>query len=156
MGTVTVRRATVADADALAEVYRSAYRENRELGFPAKAESVSASTVSEWIREAQVYVATIEDDVVGGVRLEATDPDRVKLSRLGVQEQRKGDGIGSELVRYAEDEARDQGFSSIWLTTPGEHPYLPGFYRQRDYEETGDYPLEYREYDEIIMEKALA
>ncbi|WP_049925893.1 GNAT family N-acetyltransferase [Halopiger goleimassiliensis] len=143
------------DADALAAVYRSAYRENRELGFPAKAESVTAAIVSTWIAEARVYVATVEDELVGGVRIEETAPDRAKLSRLGVHEEWKGNGIGSELVDHAEQAARDRGFDTVWLTTPPEHPFLPAFYRGRGYEKTGDYPLEYRDYDEIVMEKRL-
>jgi hypothetical protein len=35
--------------------------------------------VAEWVREHGVFVAEIEGDLVGGVRLEATGPDRVKL-----------------------------------------------------------------------------
>ena len=42
-----VREATTADADALARVYRSAYRENRRLGLPADAESVTADEVAD-------------------------------------------------------------------------------------------------------------
>jgi GNAT superfamily N-acetyltransferase len=148
-----IRRAISADAEELAEVYQSAYRENRQLGFPAKAESVTEREVSEWIEEYRIFVVGIEDEVVGGVRLEATDPDRVKLSRLGVHENWKGEGVGSSLLDYAEDAVRDWDYDTVWLTTPEDHPYLPDFYRRRGYEKTGTYPLEYREYDEIGMEK---
>ena len=150
-----IDRATVADADALARVYHDAYRENRELGFPAKAESVAPSEVATWIREHRVFVARVDDAVVGGVRLEETAPDRVKLSRLAVHGRWKGAGIGSRLLDRAERAAREGGYRDIWLTTPAEHPYLPALYRRRGYEETGPYPLEYREYDEIVMEKRL-
>lgn len=148
-----IRRATVDDAADLAEVYRSAYQENRELGFPAKAGSATESDVSAWIRRNRVFVAEIEDTIVGGVRLEVTDSDRVKLSRLAVRESRKGEGTGSGLLENAEEAVRDWGFTTIWLTTPGDHPYLPEFYRRRGYEETETYPLEYRQYDEVVMEK---
>jgi ribosomal protein S18 acetylase RimI-like enzyme len=150
-----IRRASVADAEDLAAVYRSAYRENRELGFPAKAESVTESEVAEWIRENRIFVAEIEDEVVGGVRLEATDPERVKLSRLGVHESRRGAGVGSSLLTHAEEAARDDEYGTIWLTTPEEHPYLPDLYRRRGYEQTEPYPLDYRQYDEVVMEKRL-
>lgn len=49
METVEIRRADGVDADALTGVYHCAYRENRQLGFPAKAESVTPETVEEWI-----------------------------------------------------------------------------------------------------------
>lgn len=155
MDDLQIRRATAEDAETLAKVYRSAYRENRELGFPAKAGSATSGDVSDWIRENRVYVAEIEGGVVGGVRLEVTDPDRVQLSRLGVHESWKGESVGSSLLDYAEKEVRDWGYATIWLTTPGEHPYLPEFYRRRGYEETGAYPLDYRDYDEIVLEKRL-
>ena len=148
-----VRHATEDDAGALAAAYRSAYEENRELGFPAKADSATEDEVAEWIRELRVLVAEIADEVDGGVRLEPSDADRVKLSRLGVREDWKGEGVGSSLLDRAEEAVRDRGYHTVRLTTPGDHPYLPDLYRRRGYETTGAYPLEYREYDEIVMEK---
>jgi maltodextrin utilization protein YvdJ len=50
-------------------------RKNRQLGFPAKAESVSKSEVSDWIQKNRVYVAMSKDEVIGGVRLEVTDSE---------------------------------------------------------------------------------
>lgn len=148
-----IRQATVADAEKLVPVYKSAYRENRELGFPAKAESVTENELSEWIRENRVFVAEVEDELVGGVRLEATDAERVKLSRLGVREEWKGEGIGSRLLEHAEKAVREWGYATIWLTTPENHPFLAELYRRRGYEKSDDYPLEHRDYDEIVMEK---
>ncbi|MFC4447911.1 GNAT family N-acetyltransferase [Halorussus aquaticus] len=148
-----VRRASAEDAEPLAQVYRSAYRENRRLGFPAKAESATSDEVATWIRESEVFVAEVEGDLVGGVRLEATDPDRTKLSRLGVRESRKGEGVGRELLDRAERAVRDRGYATVWLTTPEDHPFLPDLYRRRGYEKTGEYPLDYRDYDEVVMEK---
>jgi len=155
MTDVEIGRATVADAAELASAYRSAYRENERLGFPAKAGSADAETVTEWIEDARVYVARVGDEAVGGVRLEVTDSDagRVKLSRLGVHENWKGNGIGGRLLDRAEELVRAWGHTTVWLTTPEEHPHLPGFYRRRGYTVTRPYPLEFRDYDEIVMEK---
>jgi len=149
------RRATTTDAEELAAVYRNAYRENRELGFPMKAGSATESEVRDWIEDHRVYVAEVMDELVGGVRLEATDPERVKLGRLAVHEQWRGEGVGRELLDHAERAVRDSGYDTVRLTTPDEHPYLPDLYRRRGYEETGPNPLDYREYDEIVMEKDL-
>lgn len=150
-----IRRAVVADAEELARAYRSAYRENRVGGSPASAGTVTDRDVAEWIRECRVYVAEIEGEVVGGVRLEAGDSNRVKLSRLGVHEERKGEGVGGRLLDRAEEAVRDCGYATVWLTTPEDHPYLPELYRRRGYEKMGEYPLENRSYDEIVMEKRL-
>ena len=153
-----IRPATPDEAAALAAVYRSAYRQNRGLGFPAKAEAATAEEVADWIREHRVFAAKIDagsigEDIVGGVRTEVTDPDRLKLSRLAVHADWKGKGIGSRLVSWAESVARVEDRKAIWLTTPEGHPFLPEFYRDRGYEEVEEYPLEYRDYDEIVLEK---
>lgn len=153
MSGIELRQAQPNDAESLVDVYHGAYQENRELGFPAKAESVSEETVREWIHSETVYVAEAEGEIVGGVRLTETDPKRVKLSRLAVHEDWKGNGIGSQLIERAETAAREQDNTHVWLTTPEEHPYLPDIYRSRGYRKTGEYPLEYRDYDEIVLEK---
>lgn len=152
MNGLQVRRATAGDADGLVDVYRSASRENRQLGFPARAESVTKREVVDWIRSGRVGVAAVDGAAVGGVRLEATGPDRVKLSRLGVHERWKGTGIGSGLLDHVHREAGDCGYAVVWLTTPENTPEL---YRCRGYEVTGEYPLDHREYDEVVMEKRL-
>ncbi len=155
MADLVIREATERDASALAAVYRSAYSENQRLGFPAKAGSATAGTVEKWLRDARVFVAEFNNDIIGGVRLEQTDEDRVKLSRLAVHEDWKGNGIGSRLLDFAEMTAREWGHSTIWLTTPEEHPYLPDLYRKRGFEKASPYPLEDRDYDEIVMEKRI-
>ena len=155
MTDVVIREATVADTDALAAVYRSAYSENQRLGFPTKAASATVETVEKWLRDDELFVAQVNDEIVGGVRLKQTDEDRVKLSRLAIHEAWKGNGIGSELLDHAEMTAQERGFQTIWLTTPEQHPYLADLYRDRGYEKTAPYPLEYRNYDEVVMEKRL-
>jgi predicted N-acetyltransferase YhbS len=157
MGDVTIREAAADDVDAaaLADAYRDAYAANRELGFPAKAGSATPEQVTEWIREHRVFVAETGGELVGGVRLERIDDDTAKLSRLGVRERRKGEGIGSRLLERVERAAREAGAATMRLTTPGEHPFLPEFYHAHGYEIVDDYPLSFREYDEVVMEKSL-
>lgn len=46
MTEVEIGRATVGDAEELAAMYRSAYRENDRIAFPAKAGSADAETVT--------------------------------------------------------------------------------------------------------------
>lgn len=155
MGDVTLREATPDDAEALAAAYRDAYTANRELGFPAKAGSVTAEEVAGWIRDHWVFVAESDGEVIGGVRLERVENGVAKLSRLGVRERWKGEGIGSRLLEHAERAARESGRATMRLTTPGEHPFLPEFYHAHGYEIVDDYPLSFREYDEVVMEKSL-
>lgn len=150
-----IRQATAEDLERLVDVYRSAYRENRELGFPAKAETATLEEVQGWLDGGRLYVAEIDEEAIGAVRIEETAPERLKISRLGVHDDWKGRGIGSAMLDHVEQLAGAEGYETVWLTTPEDHPYLPTLYRDRGYTKTGDYPLDYREYDEIVMEKRL-
>jgi GNAT superfamily N-acetyltransferase len=155
MPDVEIRDAITAEAERLAAVYRRAYAENRRLGFPAKAGSATAADVRAWISDYRVAVATVDGDLVGAVRLERTDAAHVVLSRLAVDEGWKGEGVGTHLLEHAGRLARSWGYDAVQLTTPEDHPTLPDWYRRRGYERVGDYPLAYRDYDEILMEKRL-
>lgn len=153
---IRIRPARPDDAEALAATYRDAYQQSRELGFPMKAGSATAQQVAEWIRDDHVLVAVDDEELVGGARLSHPEPSVTKVSRVGVRESRKGEGIGSRLLAAAEEAARERGDERARLTTPEEHPFLVEFYESRGYEIVGDYPLDFREYDEVILEKALA
>jgi len=150
-----IQRATVAIADQLAEVYQSAYQENRRLGLPNDAESTSERKIADLIRQSTVYVAEKGGDVIGGVCLEKTDSDRVELRRLAVHEDWKGEGVGGQLLDYAEEQARYRGYATIWLITPKAHPYLPEMYRQRGYEDAETVSQENYDFEFLVMEKAI-
>ncbi|SFT03732.1 GNAT family N-acetyltransferase [Halostagnicola kamekurae] len=157
MSEPNVQRATAAVAEQLAEVYQSAYQENRRLGLPNnEAESVSKKRIAGLIRKSTVYVAKKGDDVIGGVCLENTDSDRVKLRRLAVHEDWKGEGVGRQLLDYAEEQAQYHGYATIWLITPKAHPYLPEMYRQRGYEDVETVSQENYDFEFLVMEKRMS
>lgn len=97
-----IRQTTPQDAERLVDVYRSAYRENRERGFPAKAETATVDDIHEWLDDGRLYVAEIEHQVIGSVRIEETAPERVKISRLGVHDDWQGNGVGTALLDHVE------------------------------------------------------
>lgn len=63
------------DAEQLVDVYRSPYRENRELGFPAKAETATVEDTQEWLGDGRLYVAVSIQPVFG-----ATESRRRRLN----------------------------------------------------------------------------
>nr|WP_314529395.1 GNAT family N-acetyltransferase [uncultured Pseudomonas sp.] len=63
------------------------------------------------------------------------------IELLSVPESARGQGLGSRLMRMAEDHAREKGCLGIWLDTF--EFQAPGFYRKMGYSEFGhiaDYP----------------
>ncbi|UHQ98317.1 GNAT family N-acetyltransferase (plasmid) [Natrinema zhouii] len=145
----------MAVAEQLAAVYQSAYQENRRLGLPNEAESASERKIADLVQQNTVYVAKKGGDVIGGVCLEETDSDRVELSRLAVHENWKGEGVGRQLLDYAEEQVRHCGYATIRLITPEEHPYLPEMYRQRGYEDVETVSQENYLFEFLVMEKAI-
>jgi GNAT superfamily N-acetyltransferase len=73
----------------------------------------------------------------------------------GVHPERGGAGYGARLIAFAENCARRKGWTRLQLDTPITHPWLPGFYRRLGYQPVGTAHWEGKQYDSVIMEKAL-
>ncbi len=72
---------------------------------------------------------------------------------LWVDDARRGEGIGSQLLGGAEKEARARGCSKIVLST---HSFqAPDFYRARGYVVTGEFSDYPRGHRSIFLEKVL-
>lgn len=74
-------------------------------------------------------VAYVDEEAVGFVTgIEIAHPDKeteMLLYELGVDENRRGQGIGKALVAALEAVARRSGFRGMWvLTEPGNEPAL--------------------------------
>ncbi len=95
-----------------------------------------------------VLVAVEEGGIVGSLTLEldgrvnAADeslpPDRAHIRMLGVAPDRQGRGIGSALMRSAEDRARRAGKREITLHTTAPMTAAQAMYRSLGYERMAD------------------
>lgn len=64
--------------------------------------------------EAQTLIAAIEHGrVVGSVQLKPLGQGVMKLRQMAVADSHQGQGLGTKLVRFAEDESRALGFEII-------------------------------------------
>jgi len=148
--TVTVRRARSDDerADALA-VRREVFIE--EQGVPEDLEVDGKDD------EAVHFVAYDDGDPVGAARLRGTDADPVsdastgKVERVAVVADRRGDGLGREIMDELEATAAEEGVEALVLHA---QLHVEGFYRELDYETTSDV-FEEAGIDHVEMRKDL-
>jgi GNAT superfamily N-acetyltransferase len=92
-------------------------------------------------RDLAIFVRDENDDIVAGVS-GGTWGGCCELSLLWVDDRFRGRGLGSALIRGAEDEARRRGCGTVVLLS--HDVQAPGFYERLGYETVGvvdDYPV---------------
>jgi len=116
--TVDVRLAGPADADAIAEVLFEAFSMSRD-GYTAEAfEAVTpnAHEVLARFEEGPMWVATLDDDVVGTVSV-VPEPDWLYIRSMAVRPTAMRLGIGSRLLDAVDKYGREQDFEKLFLYT---------------------------------------
>lgn len=86
-------------------------------------------------------------------------PDRpvAELHRLYVQARFAGSGVGTALLREAEEMAAREGAVTLWLIVWAENAKALAFYARRGYEELGaaSYVFEDEQYETRVFARAL-
>lgn len=107
------------------------------------------------ISDGRLFNASISNDdgeIVAGVHGH-TWGDTCEISRLWVDESMRGRGIGTDLVRAVEEEAKRRGCRQVVLST---HSFqAPIFYEGLGYERLGTIPNYPRGFEQYIYVKSL-
>ncbi len=77
------------------------------------------------------------------------------IHRLAVHPGYQGKGIGKKLLRFAEDYAKINGFSSIRLDVYKNNPGAVSLYKKDGYVERGEIYFPFREVPYLCLEKVL-
>ena len=93
-----------------------------------------------------------EEDMIGCCMLLEEEPKVMKVRQMAVLNENQGKGIGSAIMHFAENVARDQGYKKLTMHA---RKNAVGFYEKMGYKVVSG------EFDEVtiphvIMEKALA
>jgi ribosomal protein S18 acetylase RimI-like enzyme len=135
---VVIRRATLDEADAIGRVTEAAYRDHvDDAEYLAELRDAASR-----IRDAEVLVALIGDEVVGAVMLavpgspyaEIGSPDEMEVRMLAVAEPARGQGVAARLMDATEARAREQGFAAIALSTAETMHAAHRLYERRGYQ----------------------
>ncbi len=80
-------------------------------------------------------IENLDDQLVGGLVLAPVNNEEVRMMQVAVETRYQGEGIGRDLVKYAEKRAKDSGFSKIVM-----HAMLSvvNFYEKIGYVQEGD------------------
>ena len=148
---LVVRRATPADADALAEIVVdgfASYLEFAPAGWkaPDRLElalgfAVQLQTADRWCWIAEAGGAGVGQVAIMPVslsRVPVDEPDLAHLSHLFVRRSAQGTGVAKRLLTLAHDEARAAGFTAIRLFTPADHARARRFYEREGWKPRGE------------------
>ena len=89
--------------------------------------------------------------VVGTGRLILTAPGEAQIGRMAVRRSARRRGIGGQILRFLETEAKASGSTRVELHA---QRYVSKFYRQHGYEEEGD-PFVEAGIEHVLMRKTL-
>ena len=96
------------------------------------------------VASGELAAAREDGSVVGCVRVTSLDRRTAELGLLAVAADRSGSGVGSALMAFAHDLARERGHTAMRLTLlvprDGSHPFkvrLDGWYRRQGYRVVG-------------------
>lgn len=80
-------------------------------------------------------VENLDDKLIGGLMLIPLDDKNIRMMQVAVDSKYQGEGVGHELVRYAEKRAKKAGFQYIIM-----HAMINviGFYEKMGYHQEGD------------------
>jgi GNAT superfamily N-acetyltransferase len=100
--------ANIADMERIADIINSAYAEC-EKGFWLPGEvRTTVAEMSELTGIGEMAVARLMGQIVGCVRVRRIDQEMGELGMLSVDPKYQGQGIGRELVRFAEERCRKE------------------------------------------------
>ena len=80
-------------------------------------------------------IEQLDDKLVGGLILAPIDNEKIRLMQVAVDTVYRGEGIGRELVQYAEKRAKEAGYTQIIMHAM---LYVVGFYEKMGYHAEGD------------------
>jgi ribosomal protein S18 acetylase RimI-like enzyme len=77
----------------------------------------SFEMIEKYILKSSIYVAALEDQIIGVIALYVIDNECIEIKNIAVLETHQGKGIGKQLLTYAIAEARKKGFQEIQIGT---------------------------------------
>lgn len=144
-----IRRATVADSEALAALGARTFHD--AFGPANRPEDMDAYLVKTYgeqqqrieIEDPRIVTLVIEDDgaLIAFAQLRLESADRIEIARFYVDRPWQGRGIAHELMTAAMEEAAASRAESVWLGVWERNPRAIAFYEKCGFRDTGSQPF---------------
>jgi len=161
---VTIRRAREEDLTGLVGVIRQAIGDGTYVDAETVADIVDHEEVLLRHNELQsrvFFVATIDSEVVGWVNLNTHETEKLDHTAeltVGVLEQYRGHGIGSELLQRGLEWADENGYEKIYNSVPDTNESAIQFLKDHGWEveavRDDHYKMEGEYMDEVMLATA--
>jgi ribosomal protein S18 acetylase RimI-like enzyme len=140
-----ISKALPTDASALNQLVNSAYRgDSSRQGWTTEADLLGGTRIDETamrdlIEKSGTVILTYReaDELLGCVELRLQD-GKLYLGMLSVKPDTQGKGIGKKLMQAAEDYARQQNITTIFMTVISVRQELIDWYIRHGYKLTGE------------------
>jgi tRNA threonylcarbamoyladenosine biosynthesis protein TsaE len=141
------------DLDAILSLVHRSFARNGALGYKFWGVDEPMETLERDFVRGAVFKGMDADRMVASIRLHEKVPGKLYVNRLCVDPEAQTGGIGSEMMRFAEDEARRRGCACVALDTAKPFTELVEWYEHRGYRVVAEAQWETTNYPSVIMEK---
>ena len=147
-----IRRARADDREAIERIVREAYGIYVErIGKPP---GPMLDNYAALIADGRVSVLEEADMTIAAIIVLLPEPDHLLLDNIAVLPDRQGQGLGRQLIAFAEDEARRLGYAELRLYTHEKMTENIALYTRLGFEATGR--GQEAGYDRVFMRKLVA
>lgn len=131
---LAMRRATASDADAVRRLVHAAYAHYEPL--LGRTPMPMLTDYGAAVRDHEVWVLDAPDGSIMSVLELIERPDHLWIDNVAVDPAWQGRGLGRQLLRYADDEARRRGLPELGLLTNERYVANIAMYERYGYRET--------------------
>ena len=131
-----IRKAVKEDAVAISAILKcafEAYKTTAGITYQLEATTESIEEIEDDIAYKEVFIAFMDNEPVGTVRVSAIDSETAILTRLGVVPDHQNIGIGKSLMNLVDKVAKKRGFTRIQLFAASKNYDLIRFYYSRGF-----------------------
>jgi ribosomal protein S18 acetylase RimI-like enzyme len=124
-----IRRAVPEDAPAVYQILQKAFKEYAQAAGVKELEALneSISDVEHEIKNKVVYIAVIDNLIIGTIRVEIIG-DEAFISRFAVNSSYRNIGVGKALMNLVDKHLQSEGVKSVSLYTASKYGTLMRFY----------------------------